>query len=248
MHTPKIAEAFRSLRTSLAFFNVDRDIRSIAIAGGRKGDGKTLVAVGLAHACALAGNDVILVDADLRRPDIASGLDLSVGAGLAGVLVGSGALADELQDCPVGGREGVRLRVLGAGVPPPNPSELLGSQRMKRLIGELSSMCDLVIFDTSPLLAVSDALPLLDSTSGTLLVVRLGVTERGDLRHLRSLIDAAHGVALGAVATGASERGSYPNTHYLHDVEQPGSVNGNASAGSPGRARGPLAPLAKRRS
>ncbi len=239
---PIVAEAFRSLRASLDFFNVDREVHSIVVAGGRKGDGKTLVSLGLARACALAGRDVILLDGDLRRPMIASRLSLSAAAGLAGVLTGRAELADELQDVPVRGREGSRLRVLAAGKSPANPSELLGSERMTRLLEELEPMCDLVIIDTSPLLAVSDALPLLDRTSGTLLVVRLGVTQRRDLRHLRKLLDAAEGTALGTVVTGASERGAYPNEYYLLDYQTTsGSLNGDAPTAPAGR--GPLALL-----
>lgn len=230
--SPIVAEAFRSLRASLDFFNVDRDVRSIVVAGGRKGDGKTLVSLGLARAYALAGRDVILLDGDLRRPMIASRLKLKAGTGLAGVLAGDATLADELQEISVRGREGSRLRVLAAGRSPSNPSELLGSGRMRRLLEQLDSICDLVIIDTSPLLAVSDALPLLESTSGTLLVVRLGVTQRRDLRHLRKLLDASEGLALGTVVTGASERGAYPNEYYLLDYQTPsGSLNGGGRDG-----------------
>jgi capsular exopolysaccharide synthesis family protein len=239
---PSTMEAFRSLRANLEFFNVDRDIDSLVITSGRKGEGKTMVAINLSHAYALGGADVILVEGDLRRPTIASRLDVPAGDGLAGVLVGKATLAEALIERePEMGAIG-RLRVLPAGgVPPPNPAELLRSERMHRLIEELSRMCDLVIIDTGPILAVSDALPLLDRVSGTLLVARLGVIQREELAHLRKLLDTAQSLAVGIVATGTKKRESYPYAYsaYVHEAET-ASTNGSP-------ARRPLALLGRRR-
>jgi capsular exopolysaccharide synthesis family protein len=226
---PTAKEAFRSLRANLEFFNVDRDIRSIVVTSGRKGEGKTMVAINLAHACALAGTDVILVDSDLRRPTIASRLDLPARDGLAAVLVGKATLAEALSEREPEMGEIGRLRILPAGDVPPNPAELLRSQSMHRLIEELSTMCDLVIIDTGPLLAVSDALPLLDRVSGTLLVARLGLIQRDEVLHLRRLLDAAQSLAVGIVATGTRDRESYPYAYsaYAHEAEP---VSGNGSS------------------
>jgi capsular exopolysaccharide synthesis family protein len=202
---PIVAERFRGLRANLSFFNIDRDIQSIVVASGRQGEGKSLVSIGLARAYTAAGSNVILVDADLRRPVVGSRLGTPESAGLADVLVGKATVAEALVQ-----HRTANLRVLSAGELPPNPSELLASERMQHLVGELSAMCDLLIFDTSPLLAVSDALPLLDQVSGTLLVTRIGVSRRDELQHLRKIVDSARSASLGLVATGASERGVYP--------------------------------------
>jgi polysaccharide biosynthesis transport protein len=200
------AEQLRGVRAALPFFSVDRDIRSIVIASARSGEGKSLVASGLARAYAAMGADVILVDADLRRPSLGMRLGVSGGAGLAEVLVGKASPEQTL----LRNSQLTTLRVLPAGEVPPNPAELLASRRMQELLDELSSMCDHVIIDTSPLLAVSDALPLVYGTSGTLLVARLGVVQRDDLRQLVRLTKAAAHPPLGLVVTGASDTRSYP--------------------------------------
>jgi capsular exopolysaccharide synthesis family protein len=206
LDNPLSIEAFRNLRANLEFFNVDREIRSLIVTSGRKGEGKTMVAVNLAQAYALGGADVILVDADLRRPTIGPRLGLPKSRGLGATLVGRATLDEVLIDHEPAVTDGGRLRVLPAGDAPPNPAELLRSQRMHRLLEELSTMCDLVIFDTSPLLAVSDALPLLDRVSGSLLVARVGEVQRDELLHLKKLLDVAHCVTVGIVATGVKTR------------------------------------------
>jgi polysaccharide biosynthesis transport protein len=238
---PRVAEGLRGLRANLGFFNVDRDVRSIVITSGRAGEGKSLVSVGLARAYAAAGSDVILVDADLRRPTIASRLGMPPGPGLGGVLVGKISVSQALMQQTANGRP-MGLRVLAAGELPPNPAELLGSERMKGLLQELASMCDLLIIDTSPLLMVSDALGLLDQVSGTLLVARLGLTRRDDLERMRKILAATKSASLGIVATGAGERTNHPQG-YAQYLTQPqaAEVAANGSADKPSR------PLAGRR-
>ena len=170
-------EAFDTLRASLTFFNVDREVRSILVASPMPGDGKTTVAAELACSVARSGKEVILIDADLRRPRVESRLHipLSGDLGLGTMIVEDIPLESGLVDVPVetwgGGKARVgagRLRVLPSGPPPPNPSELLGSQRMKQLLGELQEISDLVIIDSSPMLRMSDTLALLELVSGTL--------------------------------------------------------------------------------
>ena len=201
LNAPLVIERLRGLRASLSFFNVDRNIQSIVVVSGRQGEGKSLVSLGLARAYEAAGSSVILVDADLRRPTLASRLGIPAGTGLAGVLVGRTSVSEALM-AQMRGENPTGLRVLPSGDLPPNPSELLGSERMKQVLNELTSMCDVVIVDTSPLLAVSDAMPLMDDVSGTLVVSRLGVTARDDLRQVRRLVTAASSAALGFVVTG----------------------------------------------
>jgi capsular exopolysaccharide synthesis family protein len=238
-------EAFRNLRTNLEFFNVDREIRTLAVVSAQKQEGKTTVAVNLAQAYALGGTDVILVEADLRRPAIASRLEMPASKGLGAVLVGKAALDDALYERR-GAFGGVgRLRVLPAGDVPPNPAELLRSQRMHHLLDELTTMGELVIVDTSPLLAVSDALPLLDRVSGILVVGRLGAAERDGLARLRQLLDAAQSTAVGIVATGAREREPYAYTYSPiapTDALPSGGTSANGSS-----VRRPLLGLGRRR-
>ncbi len=236
---PDTLEAFRSLRANLKFFNVDRDISSIVITSAHTGDGKTTVAINLARAYAFSGSDVILIDADLRRPAIAGRLGLESEEGLAGVLIGTNEVNDSLVEIEAPGHESGRIRVLPSGQVPPNPAELLASQRMHRLIEELSTLCDVLIIDTSPLRAVSDALPLLDEASGALVVARLGVVQRDDVKYLRRILAEARCSALGTVATGLANRSnfSYSYSSYRETPEPTASPNGAAAPAAAKKSR-----------
>jgi capsular exopolysaccharide synthesis family protein len=213
-------EAFHMLRSALQFFNIDRSLSTILVSSPLAGDGKTMVATRLAAAAAQAGREVILIDADLRRPQAATRLHVGgeavqPGHGLAGVLTEQIPLNEALVDVPLGGQEENgdgslttqtrgRLRLLPAGGTPPNPSELLASQRMRDLLGEVAEMADLVILDTNPLLSVSDSLPLLDAVSGVVLVAKLNSTSRDAVVRLQKTIANTGGSVLGVVATGAA--------------------------------------------
>src|SRR5262249_42389003 len=149
-----------------------------------------------------AGRHVILVDADLRRPQAASRLgnpepQSPAAAGLAGVLTGQSSLVDSLVTVPLSDAEHEEsgdgdlqgsLRLLPAGGTPPNPSELLASRRINELMHELREISDLVIIDSNPLLSVSDALPLLDSVSGVVLVSRLNYTTKDAVRRFQKTV------------------------------------------------------------
>lgn len=207
-------ESFATLRASLTFFNIDRPISSVLITSPGKEDGKTMVAVRLARALARAGKDVILLDADLRRPAAAVRLGVPPSQGLGAVLVGELRLEDALRaERAPDGRRGL-LRVLPAGPPPPNPSELLGSRRMADLISELMERSDILVIDSTPLLTVSDSMPLLQLVSGVMLIARINRTSRDAIARLRFVVGSGGGNALGVVATGAAGGGLYAASGY----------------------------------
>jgi capsular exopolysaccharide synthesis family protein len=213
-------EAFQMLRGALMYFNVDQRLKSVVITSPGQEDGKTTVAVRLAQSVARSGRSVILVDADLRRPQIGPRLHLHAPEGLGTVLAGESRLSDALVELPVSTEgdsqitaEG-SLRVLPAGPAAPNPSELLSSQQMEQVLQELESQCDLVIVDSAAALAVSDALPLLRWTTGVVFVARLNRSTRAGIRRLQKIITSAHGTLLGIVATGAPNRGGYDGYGY----------------------------------
>jgi len=217
-----VREAFRTLAASLVYFNVDRPLSTVMISSPTKGDGKTTVAVHLAAALAQDGQDVVLIDADMRHPQVAARLGVDPPVGLSDVITRQSELSDALVEVNAG--DG-RLRVLAAGSQPPNPSRLLGSQRMSTLLLTLSDEVDIVIVDTPPLLNVSDAVPLLEGVSGTVLVAKVGATTRDALGRVRQVIDKARGSVLGAVATGASGVGLYGyGEAYYQDGEVGGEV------------------------
>ncbi|MEJ7785096.1 MAG: polysaccharide biosynthesis tyrosine autokinase [Solirubrobacteraceae bacterium] len=238
-------EAFQTLRASLTYFNIDRPIRSVLVSSPMQGDGKTTVATNLARAMALAGKDVILVDADLRRPQVASRFHVDGTAGLGGVLVLEASLEETFVEIELDTPDSGRLRALPAGPPPPNPSELLGSQRMKDLLSQLMEMADLVVVDSTPLLTVSDSLPLVEVVSGVVAVARLNSTSKDAIKRFERVITNAGGTLLGMVATGATTSGLYGRYGYGYSDYVSGrdsSSNGNAPSDGP-----PANPREKRR-
>jgi capsular exopolysaccharide synthesis family protein len=202
---PFVHEAFQTLRAGLTYFNIDRTLNSVLVASPTRGDGKTTVAANLARALAEDGRNVIAVDCDLRRPQLAKRLGVAdqVNFGLDSVLIDRKAISEALVDVAV---EGGQLRVLPGGSPP-NPAVLLGSDRMRELLAKLSESVDMVIVDTPPLLSVSDAIPLQEQVSGTVLVVRMSHTSRDGIRKATAHISSAGGNLLGFVATGVQVGG-----------------------------------------
>jgi capsular exopolysaccharide synthesis family protein len=216
-------EAFNMLRTSLRYFNVDRGLRSIVITSPGEQDGKTTVATRLAISAASAGMHVTLVDADLRRSQVSEKLGLRVREGLGSVLAGSRKLAEELVNYPLPAAAGARLTVLPAGPPPPNPSALISSRAMERVLEDLETDSELVIIDTPAALAVSDPMPLMSLVSGVVLVARMNRSTKAPISRLRRMIESANGELVGIVATGVSSGPGYDYyspKYYTHAEEQ----------------------------
>lgn len=207
---PPEEQAFSTLRAALTQFNIDRQISSVLVTSAQKGEGKTTVVTNLAIALARASNDVIVLDLDLRGSTAAVRLGADAPFhGLGSVLADGLPVGDALVELERPDPAGGRLRVLPAGSPPPNPSELIASPRMREVIAELSEQADVLLIDSPPLLAVSDVLPLLNVVSGVVIVARMGSTTRDALARLLTVIAAAGGGTLGVVATGASAGGLY---------------------------------------
>lgn len=165
------AEGFRQLRTSLRFVDVDRPPRVIAVTSALPGEGKTSVAVNLAASLAESGAKVCLVETDLRRPTAARALGLVADAGLTTCLIGQAQVGQVLQ--PAGA-----FTVLTSGPVPPNPTELLGSDQFRSVLGTLSEEFDHIVIDTSPVLPVADTTAMAPMVDGYVLVVRAGRTGR----------------------------------------------------------------------
>jgi non-specific protein-tyrosine kinase len=192
MHSRR-AEAFRKLRTNLQFSQVDDPPRIITVTSSVPGEGKTNTSVNLALSLAEAGVSTCLVDADLRRPCVASTFGLVQDAGLTTVLIGQARFEDVMQQV-VGG-----LSVLASGAVPPNPTELLASARMGEVLRELADTYEVVIVDTAPLLPVADTLALASLTQGALLVVRAAKTSRDQVRTAAESLERVGVRVLGTV-------------------------------------------------
>jgi capsular exopolysaccharide synthesis family protein len=197
---PNVTEAFQTLRNSLTYFNAEDAVSSLLVCSALKGEGKTTVAVNLAIAYATFGKRVIVVDTDLRKPDLASRFGFTDRTGLSDVLAGTTRLEDALLDVPPHGHG---LRVLPGGPVPPNPSAMLGSLRMASLVEELAEDADIVILDSAPILVVSDAFPLLDKVSGVLPLARLDKTPRDAIQRMVRVASSAGARLLGMIATDA---------------------------------------------
>jgi succinoglycan biosynthesis transport protein ExoP len=196
------AEAYRRLRTNLRVVSVDRGAHSLVISSAVASEGKTLIVANLGIAFAQAGYRVVLVDADLRRPKLAEVLGLSSTVGLTNVLVDNLTVDVALQTWH---HDGLPLEVLGSGPQPPNPSELLSSQRFATVLGVLTDRVDVVILDAPALLPVTDAAILARVTSGMILVARPASTRTDQLesatQSLRAVDEQALGVVLNRVPT-----------------------------------------------
>ncbi len=210
------AEGIRRLRTNLSYMDVDNPPRAIVVTSPKQGDGKSTVAANLAAAIAASGQPVTLVDADLRRPNIAPVLELDDAVGLTDVLTGRLSLTDAVQPHPV--IDG--LTVLTSGTRPPNPSEILGSQAMRSLIKDLASE-GMVIIDAPPLLPVTDAAVVAHAADGALVVVSAGRTLDteldGALGHLRTVNARPLGIILNRVSKKNVGAGNYG--HYGYGVD-----------------------------
>ena len=198
------AEAFRQLRTNLQFVDIDQHAtKTLVITSSLPGEGKTRTAVNLAIAIAQAGQRVILVEADLRRPRVNSYLGLLDDVGVTTVLLGKVTLDDALQ--PYGD---LPLEVLACGRTPPNPSELLSSDRMQQVLAELRRRSDVIIIDAPPLLPVTDAAVLARQADGAVLVVRHGKTTFAQVDRAVENLRLAGARLLGTIVNMTPARGS----------------------------------------
>jgi capsular exopolysaccharide synthesis family protein len=197
-----VAEALRELRTNLQYMNVDNPPRVMVVTSPLPGDGKSTTIANLAIALAAGGQQVVLIDADLRRPTVSKTFNLVGGAGLTEVLAGRSDIADVLQPWGTSGK----LFILAAGKTPPNPSELLGSERMHSLLAELSEHA-IVLIDAPPLIPVTDAAILSHNTDGALVVASVGKTTFEALKKAIQNLERANGQALGIILNRVPRRG-----------------------------------------
>lgn len=223
------ADEFRRLRTNVAFLGVDRRPIAIVLTSAVAGEGKTTTTINLALACAEAGDRVLLIDGDLRRPSVADYLGLEGAAGLTTVLTGRASFDDVIQTTT-----GDHLHVLTSGEVPPNPTQLLDSAGMAALLAEVSARYDVILCDSPPLLPVVDAAIIARAVAGAVLVTRAEIVHRDHVtRAIRSLehVDAR---LLGVVVTGTA---GVAAGSYYGSTEAGGRVSESAG-GRSGRRRG----------
>ncbi|ANB35207.1 tyrosine-protein kinase Etk/Wzc [Rhodovulum sulfidophilum] len=200
------AEAFRSLRTALRFGLIDAERRSIAITGPTPDAGKSFVSLNLAMVMAQADQSVCLIDADMRRGELARRLGLPDGLpGLSDYLAGDTELDAVLRPAPVGG-----LSLIPTGIYPPNPSEMMMRPRFAEMIEMLGRRFDCVIVDCPPILVVTDAVIVARAVGATVLVARHGSTAPGEMAAAMRALDGAGRPAHAAVLNGFERRHARP--------------------------------------
>ena len=198
-------ESYKLLRTKLQFSFAEGDgCRVIGVTSALSGEGKSLTAINLAYSLSELGKRVILIDADMRRPTLAKKLSIKNEPGLSSCLTGQRDLNNLLQNCGIAGNEKA-FRVIAAGQNPPNPVELLSSNRMDVMLETLRKHYDYIILDMPPVMEVSDVLAVANKLDGVLLVVRHNMCNRTVLNSTVRQLAFVNAKVLGVVYNGVNE-------------------------------------------
>lgn len=227
-----VSEAYRMLRTNLRFAAIDEGLHTILVTSSSPGEGKSTTSANLGVVLAQTGQRVLLVDGDLRRPSLHKILELPNGQGLTTALLDTKTdIASHVQSTSTSG-----LSVLPSGPLPPNPAELLNSQRMITVLRELRDQWDVVIMDTPPVLSVTDAAVLAPHFDGVALVVEIGETRLEGLRHATERLENAKAHILGVVLNRSTARRSNYYRYY-YDYQYYTREYDSASSNRKGRSR-----------
>lgn len=203
-----ISEQYRTIRTNIQFSSVDSEIRSITVTSTAPMEGKSTTIANLAVVFAQQGKKVLLIDADMRRPTVHYFFQLPNTIGLTNVLTKQVDLQEAVRETDV-----TNLSVLTCGPIPPNPAELLGSVSMEYLLKEAYKMYDLILFDTPPVLAVTDAQVMANLTDGSIMVVSSGKTDREGAQKAKELLTATKGKLLGVILNNKPQE---KHSHYYY--------------------------------
>ncbi|MGD8855780.1 MAG: CpsD/CapB family tyrosine-protein kinase [Chloroflexota bacterium] len=197
-----VSEAYRTLRTNLSFSSLDEPIRTLVVTSPAPDEGKSTTVANLAVTMAQGGRRTILVDCDLRRPALHKLFDCQAEPGLTNLLLEEDG-RPALQQTQVEG-----LQLLSSGPLPPNPADLLGSQKIDKVIASLAEAADVVLFDAPPVIAVTDAAVLGAKVDGVLLVISAGKTRREHAERAKEMLARANVRIVGAALTNAPQDSS----------------------------------------
>ena len=230
------AEAYRALRTSVLFIGLDRQLRSIQVTSSLQGEGKSTTTANLALTLAQAGNRVIAMCCDLRRPRLHEFFGLSNEKGFTSAVLGLEPLQNVIQEVP----GTPNLKLVASGPVPTNPSELLLSERAANIITVLQTSCDILLIDCPPVLPVTDAVAMSQRVQGTLVVVSAGETTRRELRRTIELLRQVKAPLLGTVVNGLfgddSSYGRGDRYGYGYESDGPPTVDEAQPAAAAGAA------------
>ncbi len=206
-----VSEAYRTFRTNIQFARLDKPPRTLLVTSAGPGEGKSTSVANLAITMAQMGTRTLLVDADLRRPVLHSIFEQRKDVGLTNVLLGNTSLEEAIHELQV-----TNLSLLCCGTLPPNPSELLGSEAMKKLIERFKERYDVILFDSPPVVAVTDAAVLSTQIDGTILIISSGETTRNAVNRAKSLLNNVQALILGAVLNNVKIEGRYGSYYYYY--------------------------------
>ncbi|WP_027308875.1 CpsD/CapB family tyrosine-protein kinase [Caloramator sp. ALD01] len=213
-----IAEAYRTLRTNIQFSSLDKKVKKIVITSSAPGEGKTTTALNLSITLAQNGHKTLLLDCDMRKPSIHKKLKISNLYGISDLLVGEAKYEIVISKGPV-----ENLDIITSGTKPPNPAELLSSQKMLNFISDVEKNYEYIIIDTPPVLMVTDAQVLSKYADGTILVVASGEAEKDAVVKAKELLTKVGANILGVVLNklDTNRRGYYGYYyHYYYGQEQ----------------------------
>lgn len=198
------AEAYRTLRTNIRFSSLDKPLQTLLMTSTAPDEGKSTTLANLAVTMAQAEQRVILVDCDLRRPSLHTLFELPNEQGLTSLILEQDETPLPLQATGVPG-----LSLLASGPLPPRPADILGSRRMEAVIERLRAEADIVLFDTPPVIAVTDAAVLATRVDGVLLVFQAGKTRRDRARQTRQILEKVKANIIGVVLNDARLEQAY---------------------------------------
>lgn len=209
MFNPKspVSEQFRTIRTNIQFSSIDQEVRTLMVTSPGPAEGKSTIAANMAVVFAQQGRRVLLVDADMRKPTMHYTFNQLNTYGLTSVLTKEMTLVKAVKET-----KEKDLFVLTSGPVPPNPAELLSSMAMERFFREAEEQFDMIVFDTPPLMAVTDAQILANKCDGTILVVSSGKTDKDQLVKAKDLLDSVQSKLLGVVLNNKKLK----NTNYYY--------------------------------
>ncbi|MFJ7970210.1 CpsD/CapB family tyrosine-protein kinase [Psychrobacillus sp. NPDC096389] len=189
-----VSEQFRTLRTNINFSMPDKELKTFLVTSSSPGEGKSTVAANTAVVFAQEGKQVLLVDADMRKPTVHYTFHLSNTLGLSNLLTRQEKIADVLRPSEI-----ENLKILTSGPIPPNPAELIGSKTMEKVMEELKKDFDVIIFDAPPTLSVADAQILSNKCDGTILVLNSGETEKAGIVKAKEALVSSQANIIGIV-------------------------------------------------
>ena len=212
-----ISESYRMLRTNLQFSSIDQELKTLMVTSSAPGEGKSTTVANLAVTCAQAGQTVLVMDADLRKPTMHHIFSLSNRWGMSSLLSGQCEMRDAMHATNI-----ENLMVIPSGPIPPNPAEMLLSKKMAALLDELKESFDLIIIDTPPVIAVTDAQIMATRCDGCMLVVQAGKTKRELIARAKASLEQVNARILGVVLNNVDRKknGYYNYYYYYYSSEE----------------------------